>query len=101
MMSKQFAERTLKATDAGIADAFAVSDNADLISFAGGFPDAGLFPNAEMGDAFKEAFGNTQNLLQYHGDRGYQPLREQLAQHLSNDGTPTQPDDIILTQGAQ
>ncbi|ERL64251.1 PLP-dependent aminotransferase family protein [Schleiferilactobacillus shenzhenensis] len=101
MMSKQFAERTLKATEAGIADAFAVSDNADLISFAGGFPDAGLFPNAEMGDAFKEAFGNTQNLLQYHGDHGYQPLREQLAQRLSNDGTPTQPDDIILTQGAQ
>lgn len=101
-MTKLFAERTIKAGEAGIADAFAASNDANLISFAGGFPDAALFPNAAMGAAFQHAFTDgSQNILQYHDNRGYLKLREQLAARLTDDGTPTQADDIILTQGAQ
>jgi DNA-binding transcriptional MocR family regulator len=102
MKKEIFAKRTIEAAQAGIADAFAASNNTELISFAGGFPDAQLFPNDEMGESFRQAFTeNSLNVLQYHDNRGYAKLRQILAKRLTADGTNTSADDIILTQGAQ
>src|SRR5262245_21663697 len=75
---------------------------AGLISFAGGMPDASLFPT----DAFRRVLNRVirnegRELLQYYPARGYPPLREYLAGHLLRFGLEVRPDEILIVNGSQ
>jgi len=64
----------------------------DLISFAGGVPDSGLFPT----DAFRRVLNQVVReegpaLLQYASARGYPPLLRYLTQHLLRVGVEARP----------
>jgi 2-aminoadipate transaminase len=72
------------------------------ISFAGGMPDAGLFPT----DAFRRVLNRVirdegRELLQYYPARGYPPLREHLAGYLLRFGLEARPDEILIVNGSQ
>src|SRR6266511_3164675 len=72
------------------------------ISFAGGMPDASLFPT----DAFRRVLNRVirdegRELLQYYPARGYPPLREYLAGYLLRSGLAARPAEILIVNGSQ
>jgi 2-aminoadipate transaminase len=74
----------------------------DVISFAGALPSSALFPGAELEEAFARTMAeHSREALQYNWCEGYQPLREQIAAHMSQRGIHAAPDEILVTHGAQ
>jgi 2-aminoadipate transaminase len=72
----------------------------DTISFAGGLPDAALFPL----DAFKKAADRVladPASLQYSRSQGHVSLREKIAQRYCDTGFETRPEEILITTGSQ
>jgi DNA-binding transcriptional MocR family regulator len=74
----------------------------NLISFAGGMPDSGLFPT----DAFRRVLNEVvrdegDTLLQYYPVGGYPPLRRYLATYLLRFGLEARPEDILIVNGSQ
>lgn len=101
MMSKRLAQRVNRTNQSGLSNVFTTS-NADLISFAAGFPDQNSFPTAALKKAFDHVFDTVgPDVLQYHDSLGLAPLREKVAAHLNATGTPANADHLLLTQGAQ
>ncbi|GAA4222258.1 PLP-dependent aminotransferase family protein [Sagittula marina] len=75
-------------------------DQPDILSFAGGIPDATLFPTAAYERAMGEALQNPA-ALQYSVSEGYGPLRAWVADHMISLGVPCGPENIIITSGSQ
>jgi 2-aminoadipate transaminase len=74
----------------------------DLISFAPGFPDPGLFAWDEFRDAASSLLdGSDGSVLQYGPTRGYRPLVEALPAILADRGIRSTPDEMIVTTGSQ
>lgn len=72
----------------------------DTISFAGGLPDAGLFPLEEFQDAAVSVLSDASS-LQYSSSQGYAPLREKIAKRYCDAGFETHADEILITTGSQ
>src|SRR6266478_9117236 len=73
-----------------------------VISFAGGMPDASLFPT----DAFRRVLNRVirdegRELLQYYPSSGYLPLRQFLSGYLLRFGLEARPEDILIVNGTQ
>lgn len=95
-----FSSRTDLTINSGLNDIFKTRDS-QTISFAGGLPDPDLFPRQELAAAFQKVLTNDNlHVLQYAGKQ-FLPLREKLARKMQNEGLLTQPNEILLTQGAQ
>src|SRR4051812_12921708 len=74
----------------------------DVISFAGGLPADELFPTEEFQNAFERVMADQPSeALQYSWTEGYEPLREQIRQHLRSRGMETRPNELLLVSGAQ
>lgn len=74
----------------------------DVISFAGGMPDSGLFPT----DAFRRVLNQVvreegQAVLQYYPVAGYPPLRRYLSAYLLRFGIEASADAILIVNGSQ
>jgi 2-aminoadipate transaminase len=74
----------------------------DVVSFAGGMPDSGLFPT----DAFRRVLNQVIRdegdvLLQYYPVGGYPPLRRALAAYLLRFGVEARPEEILIVNGSQ
>ncbi len=73
-----------------------------MISFAGGLPDPGLFPNRRLSRAFLTALTESPAAaLQYGWPEGSLALREHIARELAERGAEVEPARIIVTSGAQ
>ena len=85
-----------------IRELMKLSGDPEIISMAGGSPDAGHFPFEEIRkiidswDAAKKAAA-----LQYGATSGYAPLVEQIAGYVSASGVKTRGQAILPTTGAQ
>lgn len=78
------------------------SCRAGMISFAGGVPDARLFPIQPFKkclDAVLDEEGTT--LLQYGASRGYPPFVEFLCTHLRERGLAVDADHLLVVSGSQ
>ncbi len=78
------------------------TNGADVISFAGGMPDSGLFPT----DAFRRVLNEVirqegEALLQYYPVTGYPPLRRYLSSYLLRFGLEARPEEILIVNGSQ
>jgi len=74
----------------------------DVISFAGGLPDPQLFPKRELADAFRQALDLPDSpALQYGWPEGHAGLRQAVAKRLSRRGLELDPEQVIITSGAQ
>jgi 2-aminoadipate transaminase len=74
----------------------------DIISFAGGTPDADLFPRELLADIASRVIREQGKLsLQYGETVGWKPLREQVAQYLSAQGINCTQENILITTGSQ
>ena len=75
---------------------------ANLISFAGGMPDSGLFPTEPFRRALNQVVREEgEALLQYSTAGGYPPLRRYLASYLLRFGVEARPDEILIVNGSQ
>ena len=74
--------------------------SSDTISFAGGLPDALLFPTIELQRATQTALADN-SIWQYSTSTGYTPLKALIAQMYSDKGFPTLAEEILITSGSQ
>lgn len=82
-------------------DILSVVGREDVISFAGGIPDAELFAVSDFSAAFDYVLTNqARRALQYATTQGEPELREQVAARLGRQ-LPTSADQIQVTSGSQ
>ena len=101
-------ERFLSATGRQIAGSairqmgILVSQAPDMVSFAPGYPDPGLFPWDDL-RAIADSLlrGDDGDTLQYGPTRGHTPLLETLVDVLEARGIKTVRENVIITSGSQ
>ncbi|MGK0270940.1 MAG: 2-aminoadipate transaminase [Cocleimonas sp.] len=86
-----------------IREILKVTTQADVISFAGGLPNSGLFPVEEIERACCTVLKNNgPKALQYSSTEGDAGLREWIAQrYKSEQGLDVSPESILITNGSQ
>ncbi|HVM32966.1 MAG TPA: PLP-dependent aminotransferase family protein [bacterium] len=76
--------------------------NSQVISFAGGTPDADLFPKDLLAELATRVIKEQGKLsLQYGETPGWMPLREQVAAYLKAQGIDCTAENILITTGSQ
>jgi 2-aminoadipate transaminase len=102
-MQTSFASRMniLRASD--IREILKVTQNPDMISFAGGLPAPELFPNVAIAEIAGEILRTRAGTaLQYSPTEGFQPLREQIAARMNALwSTHLDAEEILVTTGSQ
>ena len=101
-MKIQFARRMSAMRPSTIREILKVTEQADIISFAGGLPAPELFPVAEVSAAAVSVLSEGgAGALQYGPSEGYAPLRECFAEESRKRGIDCTADDILITTGSQ
>ncbi|MGK0290243.1 MAG: 2-aminoadipate transaminase [bacterium] len=102
-MREKFSDRILKTPQSMIREILKVTEQSEMISFAGGLPNPNLFPVqdiAQSSQAVFEEYG--AQVLQYTTTEGELGLREWIAnQYNLNFGWNVEPDEILITNGSQ
>ena len=79
-----------------------VTREADVISFAAGYPDPGSFPWEELRGITSELLrGSEHSVLQYGPTRGYKPLLESIVPLLAARRITATLDELLITSGSQ
>lgn len=91
----------LRASD--IREILKVTQNPDMISFAGGLPAPELFPNVEIARIADQILRTgARTALQYSPTEGYQPLRNQIATRMNSLWSLNlTAEEILVTTGSQ
>lgn len=98
----KFAKRNNYVELSEIREILKVTENPEIISFAGGLPAPELFPVEELKRACEEVLSNQgEAALQYSTTEGYIPLRKAICDRMKNLGINAQFDNIIITSGSQ
>jgi 2-aminoadipate transaminase len=85
-----------------IRELLKVTEQPDVISFAGGLPAPACFPAEEIALAAERVLaGQAARVLQYGPTPGFTPLRELCAQIMGKRGAHVSPDDVLITSGSQ
>ncbi|MBC2581692.1 PLP-dependent aminotransferase family protein [Clostridium sp. DJ247] len=102
-MSIVFAERMNKVQKSFIREILKVTENPEVISFAGGLPNPLSFPVKEIQEASQKVLNEDGNaVLQYSTTEGYLPLRQYLAErYFKRFGLRVEPNEILITNGSQ
>jgi 2-aminoadipate transaminase len=98
----RFAQRTQRMGSSAIRELLKLTEQPDLISFAGGLPAPDVFPTEEFREACDRVltdFG--AQALQYGSTEGYMPLRELIVRHSARYGINVTPENILITSGSQ
>lgn len=100
----RFSERMTRVRASEIRELLKLLDQPDILSFAGGIPNPGLFPTERIQAGYDAILADTKlaaQALQYSVSEGYLPLRQWIAERMARDGMPCEPDNIMLTAGSQ
>jgi len=96
-----YAQRLEWMTTSVIRDLFRFALAPGTISFAGGWPDAGLFPREQLAEIARDLLlQQPEAALQYGQTDGWLPLRQLLAQRTRSQGVPANEENIVITSGA-
>ncbi len=96
------ATRTLGMQSSAIRELLKLTQQPDIISFAGGLPAPDFFPLREVEEACRYiVHEDGVRALQYSATEGYPPLKEFLADAMHKYGVPASPDNVLLTNGSQ
>lgn len=101
-MSQHFAQRMNGVQPSAIKELLALGADPGIISFGGGYPDASLFPAAQLEEIYREVIRAPGGAaMQYAPSEGLPRLREQIAELMQADGTPCRAEDVLILQGSQ
>lgn len=101
-MAPRFAQRMDRVEPSAIKELLARGADPSIISFGGGYPDASLFPAAQLEQVFREIISAPGGAaMQYAPSDGLPRLREQIAALMCRDGTPCGAEDVLILQGSQ
>ena len=98
----RYAHRIQKMGSSVIRELLKLTEQPDIISFAGGLPAPEVFPLKEFREACNyviDHFG--PQALQYSTTEGYTPLREMIARHNARYSVEVKSDNILITSGSQ
>lgn len=98
-----FSNRIQNVPRSFIREILKVAISKDVISFAGGLPNAELFPVAELKESASKVFDEFgASALQYSNTEGFYPLRKYISEYYKNKHSlDVSPDEILITTGSQ
>ncbi len=101
-MSLNYAKRMDNIRASEIRELLKLTQQPNIISFAGGMPAPESFPIEEFVKIGKEVLEKSGNLaLQYGPTEGYQPLREAIAKRMAKIKVDAKAENILVTSGSQ
>jgi 2-aminoadipate transaminase len=102
LWTERYAQRTQRIQSSAIRELLKLTEQPDVISFAGGLPAPDVFPVKEFQEACQKVLAeHGPQALQYSATEGYRPLREMIARHTARYGIVVGPDNILITSGSQ
>ncbi len=100
--SPYLASCTEEMKSSAIRELLKLTQQPDVISFAGGLPAPEFFPIREVGEACRYILREDgAEALQYSATEGYPPLKKYLTTTMHKYGVPAKPENVLLTNGSQ
>jgi 2-aminoadipate transaminase len=101
-MKELFADRISNVPRSFVREILKVTEDPDIISFAGGLPNPISFPHKEIRVSANDVLKYSSNqALQYGSTEGYKPLRNYIADRYQNSNLDVDPDNILIINGSQ
>ena len=101
-MTFQLARRAERMNPSIIREILKVTERPGIISLAGGLPSPDSFPIEAMREASQRVLRDQpREALQYAASEGFGPLREWVAEALSEQGLTVQASQVLITTGSQ
>ncbi|GHO46730.1 PLP-dependent aminotransferase family protein [Ktedonospora formicarum] len=99
---QRYAQRVKLMKSSAIRDLLKLTEQPEIISFAGGLPAPDVFPIEQVDAASHKVLQERgAQALQYGPSEGYGPLLELIARTASRDGLPITPENVFITSGSQ
>ena len=97
-----YAQRAAGMSASEVRALFAVAAQPDVVSLAGGMPFVQALPQADVLEVVEQALAEHGAMaLQYGGGQGQSSLRERLVPLMAEEGVEADPEDMVITTGAQ
>lgn len=101
-MTRLFADRMSSVHRSFVREILKVTENPEIISFAGGLPNPRYFPVQEVARSAEKVLSQCgEASLQYSTTEGYLPLREKIAERYAKKGVKVTASEILITNGSQ
>ena len=98
----RYAQRTQRMGSSAIRELLKLTEQPEIISFAGGLPGPDVFPIEEVSQACERVLAESgAQALQYGATEGFQPLREMIARHSVRYGLEITEENVLITSGSQ
>jgi 2-aminoadipate transaminase len=98
----RYAERTSGMSASEVRALFAVASRPEVVSLAGGMPYVEALPSQDVLEVATDVVRDLgPTALQYGGGQGQLALRERAAMLMAEEGVDADPDDVVITTGAQ
>ncbi|MBI3328734.1 MAG: PLP-dependent aminotransferase family protein [Nitrospinae bacterium] len=102
LWTQRYAQRTQRMQSSTIRELLKLTEQPEMISFAGGLPAAEGFPVSAFQAACQRVLAeHGPQALQYSTTEGYRPLREMIARHTARYGIVVESDNVLITSGSQ
>jgi 2-aminoadipate transaminase len=97
-----FARRVSLIGVSAVREILKITEQPDIISFAGGLPAPELFPVEVLADAHSEVFHKSgASAMQYSTTEGWMPLRKWIAERMQSRGAMVDANRVLITTGSQ
>ena len=101
-INKLYSDRAGKMRKSVIRELLKVTQDPEIISFAGGLPNPESFPLSDIESCIHDVLKNHgKTALQYGTTQGLQELREAIADRSYKEGMDISADDVIIMSGSQ
>lgn len=102
LWEQRYAHRNQRITSSVIRELLKLTEQPDIISFAGGLPAPEVFPVAKFKEACNHVLDHIgAQALQYSTTEGYIPLREWIAGQAATPKAPVSAENVFITSGSQ
>lgn len=101
-MKYEFAARMGKVPRSFVREILKVTEDPEIISFAGGLPNPESFPYHDIKEVAVQVLEESgAQALQYSTTEGYYPLREWVSNRYQSKGVKVDPEEVLVTNGSQ
>lgn len=100
--TQRYSQRVRSMKSSAVRELLKLTEQPDVISFAGGLPAPDAFPVAEIAAAAQRILTETgPTALQYGTTEGYTPLRQLIAEKMRAEGIAVSFENVLITTGSQ